>query len=255
MDICRGLMTIVGRAIKSRTFIVSVFLIFMFRLLGLLPMLICWGINPDGSFKLSGNVLNWYEVSVSSFFILIIMVVPVLPYCSAFCDDYKTNYLTYVLNRMGKSMYSAGTIIACSVSSFLCVFLGDILLVMVLGCFIPLYDVERYMTMQAITLLFMKLFLLGLQGAFHSIVAMTLSVFTLNKFIIYTSPLVLFFFFMFFGESVLHINAKINPSYIYDHYIFGEGREVESVIYALVYLLITMFIAKRLLDKKIERCY
>ncbi len=255
MNLCRAFTTILGRATKSKAFISSVIMIIVFRIMGFLPEMLTRMNIYQGHIYIGGDTLLWYDILGISFFALIIMIVPVIPYSSSFCDDYKSNYLTQLLMNMGKGKYCTITVLSCAISSFLCVFIGDAILVIGLSCIMPLYDINNYTTMQAVVLMLLKLIMLGLQGAFHGVVTMILSVFTLNKFIIYTSPIILYFFFMCIGENLLHIPQEINPSFIYKGFIFGEGAEIKSVLYALIYFLFVMFVAIRVLDKKIERCY
>lgn len=255
MNVLRMQGVFICRVIKSKAFWVAVCMIFTFRLLGLLPMLLEWGQQPDGSFSLSGNTQHWYTLVGASFFYLMIMVVPVLPYSNSFCNDYTSNVLICIIMNIGRSMYSKLTVTTCAISSFLCVFFGDLVLAIGLSCFIPIYDVDKHTFWQGVSLLLLKMCLLALQGAFFGIVALILSTFTLNKFIIYTSPLILYFFFMFLGENVLHIPMKANPSFIYNGYVFGTGNEWQSVLYAFIYLLFVMYFASKILDGKIERCY
>ena len=230
-------------------------MVFSFRLLDWLPVIVKGSEFVNGKFKLYYCMSELYELIGITMFGLIMLVVPVLAYSSAFCDDYSSNYLTYVLTKTSKTQYCTNTVIACAISAFLCVFVGELMVSIGISCvtsfYNPLYDTLEHALLMGIT----RIILLGLEGAFYSVVTMMLSVFTRNKFVIYTTPLILYFFFMYFGSNILNISTKINPAYVFRNYILGEGNEIGSILYSLVYLIVMMFIAVRVMEKKIERCY
>ncbi len=255
MNVFRMFYIICKRAVKSRMFLIATAMYTICRLLDWLPEIINCSFIIDGKYTIMNNTVDMYELIGITMFGVIMLVVPVLTYSSAFCDDYSSNYLSYILVKTSKSGYCTATVMACAVSSFLCVVLGELIVSLGVSCFAQFYSVSQDTFNHALMVVSMRIILLGLQGAFYAVVTMLLSVFTNNKFIIYTTPIVLFFFFMYFGSNILKISTKINPAHIFKFFIFGEGDEIISVVYALVYLIVVMFIVIRAMEKKIERCY
>ncbi len=256
MRLIRTFGTIIGRAIKSKFFLMAFFMVFAFRLLDIFGAFADFITKVDGKYVvLAHNIMDIFEIFGVTMLGMIMLVIPVITYSGAFCDDLSSNYLTYVLMKSGKPGYCVATVTACAISSFLCVFLGELAVIILLGQFMPFYD-ERYASFPyAFTIVFTRLLLFGLQGAFYGVVTMLMSVFAKSKFVIYTSPLLLYFFFAYLGSNILKISTKINPALVFNYYALGAGKEVESVIYALVYLIFVMFIVVKVMEKKIERCY
>ncbi len=256
MGFIRTFRTIMGRAIKSKTFLLAFLMVFIFRLLDIGAEIVRCIEKVDGhfSFRFYDGVVV-FELYGITMMGLIMLVIPVMVYSSAFCDDLSSNYLTYILMKSGKTAYSMATVLSCAIGSFLCVFLGELSVTLLLNQFRPFYEGGSKGFEHALIFASARIILYGLEGAFYGVTTMLLSIFTKSKFVIYTSPLLLLFFFMYFGSNILNISTRINPAHVFKFFIFGEGEPVKSVIYAFIYLIVVIFIAIRGMEKKIERCY
>ncbi|MBP3338638.1 MAG: hypothetical protein J6L69_04480 [Lachnospiraceae bacterium] len=248
--------------LTSKRFWITMMLVALFRFLDLLPLIVSYSYVENGKWQNIYDVVGLHQCIGISMFALIIRMVPVLTYSSEFCDNYKSNYLTYALMRKGKTYYCVTTAIKCALSTFLCVLIGEVIVVLGL---MTILDFNHNTTVnvqgvvmndgQAIFDISSRIYLLSLRGAFYGVVTMLLSIFTLNKFVIYSIPIILHFFFMYFGVDYLKIDTMYNPAMVFDFFALGYEKPIQSLIYSTVYLIVTVFILERLMEKRIERCY
>lgn len=243
------------RAIMTNRFIFTVVMIAIFRILDLLPVMIRFALVENGRIDFGYDVVGIYELVGISMFALIIQMLPVIPFSGQFCDDQKQNYLLYALMRKGKTHYCVMMVISCAVSSFLCVFAGELIAIGLLSIVMVFNHGDVLSNVDAVSRMLCSMILLGLRGGFYGVITMLLSVFTLNKFVVYSVPVILHFFFMYFGIDYLKIPDKFNPTLVFNYYILGSDKVVESLIYAFVYLAVVIFIVERAMEKRIERCY
>ncbi len=254
MNVIRALRGAMQRAVKSKIFFTAVMLVVILRLLDILPLILQSAIWIDGELKFAYSTQGFINLYGSSIFGMIILIVPVLPYSCTFCNDYSSNYLIYYLLNIGKTKYSTVTVITCAISSFLSVVVGDILAAAILSPFTMWGPVNQSFESTLIWII-LRITLYGLQGAFYGVITMLLSIFTSNEFVIYTSPILLYYFISFLGSEVLKLSTKIVPTYIFKDFIFGEGSEEISLLYSLLYLIAVIFVTVRCMEKKIERCF
>ena len=251
----RTFSALLDRGIKTKYFLLAVALVALFRILDFLPIVINYYAEINGEFYIGYSTMELYELIGYTMFGLIMLVVPVIPYSGAYCDDINSNLSTYLMVKSGKNAYCVSSVLVCAVSSFLCVFIGEMIVVVGFSCLTPYFNIKYYTMSEAAGWLLLRIVLLSLQGSFYGTVTMLMSVFTSNKYIIFTTPVLLYFFFMLFGIHVLNISTKINPALVFRNFVFHDGKEVESVILAVVYLFFLIFITSRVMYKKIERCY
>ncbi len=251
-------MAIIMRAFKSKRFVITFCLLAIFRILDLLPASLPYMSIENGKVVAVFDIVSMYSLTGISMFDLIILMVPVLTYSSAFCDDYESNSLTYMIMRYDRSRYCTNTVIACALSSFVACIVGEVIAIGAFALFIPFYEFHQYAGltyMEAILSVVFQVLLLSLRGAFYGVITMLLSVFTGNKFVIYSIPTILYFFFMYFVADYLKFADWFNPAFLFRVYIFGPGTEVKSLIYVGIYIMVIMYITSKLMCKRIERCY
>lgn len=251
----RTFSTLIDRGLKTKYFLLAVVLVVLFRFLDFFPVLVNYYSIVDGKLDLGYSTMELYGLTGYTMFGLIMLVVSVIPFSGKFCDDLESNLTTYMLMKTGKSAYCNCMVVVCAISSFLCVFIGELIVVFVLSGLTPMYNIKYYTMSGAVQWILLRIILLGLQGAFYGLITMLMSIFTKNKYIVFTSPVLLYFFFALFCTNIFKIPTKLNPAYIFRNFIFKDGKEIESVILACIYLIILMVITSRVMNKKIERCY
>ena len=152
---------------------------------------------------------------------LAIPILCALPYTSSFVDDIKSGFIKQYLHRTDTASYVRGKLIACGLSGGLVLFIGIVLayglsaliftpMELALG---PTETMQPYfaqMLMKAATLFF--------SGAFWSLVGFTFAALTMNRYMAYASPFILYYVLIILHERyfealyVLYPKEWLEPS-------------------------------------------
>ena len=248
------------RAIKSRWFLLAVVLTAVLFIMDLMPVFIGGIVKIDGETYYSYNIVSLMRLSGLTMMMGFSLVSTALPYSGAFSDDYETGTLISFMSRSTGMGYVAGTVTACGISAFLCTFIAQCICIGFYKIFIPISDgisiSESGLLMEGHFILFLLcLIILGsLRAAFFAIVALGLSTVVKNKYVIYSVPLILYFFLMKLGYGVFNVPGHLNVLGIYFNFVLGDDREILSLLYTLAFTLITGVIAGAVLLRKVRRC-
>lgn len=257
---CYSIYMCLKRAIKNRWFIVSVVLTAVLFIMDLMPVFL------DGITKIEGKLYYTYDLvslmKLSGLTMLLgfSLVASSLPYSGAFSDDYETGTLISFMSRSTGMGYAVGTVTACGVSSFLCTFIAQCICIGVYKIFIPISDgtlvSESGLLMdgQFILFLFCLVIRSSLRAAFFAIVSLGLSTVVKNKYVVYSVPLILYFFLMKLGYGVFNVPGYLNVLGVYFNFVFGDEHEILSLLYTFVFTVMSGVIAGAVMLRKVRRC-
>ncbi len=239
------------RALLSRRFLVAVLLIAFLRILDLFPA--AW----SGSY----TVVSLYSLAGTTMMNLVAFPISILPYSACFCEDRQSNYLLLIRSRISTGSYCLHTVLVCALSSFLCVMLGESLSLLFFGTFLDLADSFDFSNTNLVSLanghslLYLMEFvcLRSLRGAFFALTSLAASAYTKNKFVIYSLPLLLYFFFMNAGYG-LGLPDSVNIT-MYNFPLFGPSKELLSMAYTFMFTIFIGIFAGLLLKNRVRREY
>ena len=152
---------------------------------------------------------------------LAIPILCALPYTSSFVDDIKSGFIKQYLHRTDTASYVRGKLIACGLSGGLVLFIGIVLayglsaliftpMELALG---PTETAQPYFAQ-----LLMKAATLFFSGAFWSLVGFTFAALTMNRYMAYASPFILYYVLIILHERyfealyVLYPKEWLEPS-------------------------------------------
>lgn len=175
---------------------------------------------------------------------VVLLVLPILcalPYTSAFLDDLGSNFYRAYLPRSGKRKYIRARIMSTALSGGLALFLGAVLIAAVFGiAFLPSEvtkelpemavqggmlpatedgSAEVLMAEQSFVGVVVTAFAFFLNGALWSLAGAILCTVTMNKYVAYASPFVLYYVLVILAERyfqnlyVLNPREWVNPSF------------------------------------------
>lgn len=152
---------------------------------------------------------------------LALPVLCALPYTTSFVDDVKSGFIKSYLHRAGMAAYIRGKLTACALSGGLALFAGVLLAwgIAVLALTpLELAPGAQEATRPYFAELLTKAAVLFCSGAFWSLVGFTAAALTMNRFIAYASPFILYYVLIILHERyfewlyVLYPKEWIDPS-------------------------------------------
>lgn len=241
----RSIIQHMKRALFSRYFLISVAMAALLVALDYLPLFLMGIREYQGQVYYSYDVLALSYLCGDSIFLGITFIVATLPYAGVMCADRESHILTLAVKRSSPLGYAVGSVIACGISAFLCIFLAYLLGGSIYHIWIPLDNgqpggVEMYGLIQEgkTELCYLaKICLNALRGTFFAICSLTLSALVKNRYVIYSLPFILFYFLMRFGYTVMDLPSYLNVRGVYFDYVFGPEKELLSVGYSLLFTL------------------
>lgn len=257
---CYSIHMCLKRAIKNKWFLVSVVLATVLFIMDLMPFFLDSITEIEGETYYRYDIVSLMKLSGLTMMLGFSLVASSLPYSGAFCDDYETGTLISFMSRSTGMGYAVGTVTACGISSFLCTFIAQLICIGFYKIFIPIWDgmpeSESGLLLdgQFILFLFCLAVRSSLRAAFFAIVALALSTVVKNKYVVYSVPLILYFFLMKLGYGVFNVPGYLNVLGVYFHYVFGDEHEILSLLYTLVFTITSGVIAGAVLLRKVRRC-
>lgn len=250
------------RAVCSRWFFVSVMLTAVLLIMDLAPVFIGGITEIDGKIYYSYSIVSLVQLSGLTMLLGFSLVSSSLPYAGAFCDDYETGTLISFMNRSTGMGYAVGTITACGISSFLCAFIAQCLCMGFYSIFVPVSDgmdisgTTSGLLLEGRYLIYIICFIVrgSLRATFFAIVSVGLSTVVKNKYVVYSVPLILYFFLMKLGYGIFNVPGHLNVLGVYFNYTLGDDHEILSLLYTLLFTVITGVIAGAVLLRKVRRC-
>ena len=152
---------------------------------------------------------------------LAIPILCALPFTTAFVDDIKSGFIKQYLPRSGTGPYIKGKLIACGLSGGLTLFAGILLAYAIASLvFTPMELAlgEGETTQPYLAQILMTAATLFFSGAFWSLVGFTFASLTMNRYMAYASPFILYYVLIilherYFGELyVLYPKEWLFPS-------------------------------------------
>jgi len=265
LKILRMLRSNMRRAIINKRFIIAVLLIAIFEYMDVFHLI--YSNYADGSSSdMAGYTLVELLLSTGvTMFWGMSITVCLMPYSCAYIEDEENNSVTYMSVRSSKVLYSVSTVLTCGLSAFLCVVLGKVLFFIIssfscdvcnpytlemYGDFITSLSEGNYWGFIAGNVI-----LCGLRGSFFALVGMLTSCYVKNKMVIYSTPILLFYFFTKFGYFNLHLPEYLDIVAIYMTYVFGNKHELFSILYAFAFTLCVGVITAYSVNREVRRRY
>lgn len=192
----------------------------------------------------------------SDWITLTIPILCALPFTTAFVDDIKSGFIKQYLHRSGTSAYIKGKLIACGLSGGLILFFG---ILFTYGVFYLVFTpMELALSAEEIASplfaeVLTKAATLFFPGAFLSLTGFVFSAITMNKYMSYASPFIIYYILIILNERyfenlyMLYPKEWLNPS---SFWVMGDFGVI-LLLCALMSILCLGFaiIAKRrLLD-------
>ena len=196
------------------------------------------------------------EALSSDWVTLAIPILCALPFTTAFVDDIKSGFIKQYLPRSGTEPYIKGKLIACGLSGGLTLFLGILLAYVIAALvFTPMElamgegeTAQPYLAqvlMIAATLFF--------SGAFWSLTGFTLASLTMNRYMAYASPFILYYVLIILHERyfeklyVLYPKEWLFPS---DAWVLGSWGVILLLLelIAVMSMVFTTSARRRLAD-------
>jgi ABC-type transport system involved in multi-copper enzyme maturation permease subunit len=159
------------------------------------------------------------EALESDAFITAFPIICALPFTTAFVDDMKNGFIKQYLSRTSRKRYISGKLIACGFSGGLVLFAGIMLTLIVSSLVFPsaeaVPDGEN-----GLHGVFIKAFAFFFSGMLWSLIGFTLASATMNRYIAYVSPFILYYVLIIVHERYLHTSYILNPN----EWIFPSDR-------------------------------
>ena len=139
----------------------------------------------------------------SDAFTLALPILCALPFTTAFIDDMKSGFIKQYLCRSSRNQYIKGKLTACALSGGSMIFIG------VIVAFVASYLVfspmelalmEEQIAEPYFAQLISKAFILAFSGMFWSLVGFTFAAQTMNRYMAYASPFILYYVLIILHE-------------------------------------------------------
>ncbi len=147
-------------------------------------------------------------------------ILATIPYAGAFVDDFKSGYLKQFLPRTTVTRYILGKELSCAISGFLTLTLG------ILGGYVlvslvvmPVETFGETAVQSQLPELIGKIVLFGFAGALWAMLGMLLSTVTMNAYMAYSAPFILYYVLIILQERYARDVFMLNPQ----NYLTLEG--------------------------------
>ncbi|MEA5047078.1 MAG: hypothetical protein VB034_00575 [Eubacteriales bacterium] len=139
-------------------------------------------------------------------------ILATIPFSGAFVEDGKSGYLKQILPRTTVSRYILGKELACAISGFLTLTLGILAgYVLVSFLVVPTERIGETAAQSQLGELAGKLLLFGLAGALWAMLGMLLSTVTMNAYMAYAAPFILYYVLIILQERYARNFFLLNP--------------------------------------------
>lgn len=154
------------------------------------------------------------EALQSDAFTLALPILCTLPFTTAFVDDVKSGFIKPCLSRSSRRQYIKGKLVACGLSGGLSLFTG-ILLAYFIAClvFMPMEAMltEGQTAEPYLAQLIIKAFILAFSGMFWSLVGFSFAALTMNRYMAYASPFILYYVLIILHERYFNWLYVFSP--------------------------------------------
>lgn len=192
----------IKRALTGKGFLAGI--IGMVLIMGLSSIEDIVGMARDGGLLPNGYHGELLLKALSSdWMTLALPILCALPFTTAFVEDIKSGYIKQYLYRSGAAQYIKGKLTACALSGGLVLPVGIVLaygIAMLIFTPMELALAPGEIAQPYFAQLLMKAALLFFSGAFWSLVGFTFSAVTMNKYMSYASPFILYYVLIILNE-------------------------------------------------------
>ena len=178
---------------------------------------------------------------------IILLVVPLLaaiPFTTAFVEDVRSGYLKQCLPRTTTTRYLLGKSLSCALSGGLALLGGAVIgLLLFTLVFSPMEIYAEFAVKSRMGEIAFSLLLLFLSGAMWATVGLLLSTLTMNTFIAYASPFILYYVLVIMQERYFRTTFMLNPkNYLTMQGEFPlEGRSAALTLLVLLCVMLLLF--------------
>ena len=186
-------------------------------------------------------------------------ILAAIPFSGAFVEDVKSGYLKQVLPRTTVTKYIWSKELACAVSGFLTLAIGIFLgYVVVILLVIPVETFSGAPVESQLPELLGKLGLFGLAGALWAMLGMLLSTVTMNAYMAYSAPFILYYVLIILQERYARSIFMLNPQNyltLTGKWPFGGWSAAITVLTLLIAVMLGFYIVaqKHLRDDNARR--
>lgn len=145
------------------------------------------------------DIVYTIELLISlSMFKKLLLVLASIPFVASFCSEWNDGYIGNVVLRCGVKKYSRAKIWSCTLASFLTMFFGLTLYIVILSFSYPLYNsminnntlYSKLLSSSSLVYLYVYVTIFSLAISFWSVLGMVVSVYIPNKFVALSSPII-----------------------------------------------------------------
>jgi len=192
----------IKRAFTGRGFIIGLFGMVVAVILSSLEDII--NVARSTEPLMNGYHFEFIKKALSSAWVtLAIPILCSLPFTSAFVDDVKSGFIKQYLHRAGYKPYIRSKLLACGLSGGAVLFFGILIsyaLVYLVFTPMELALVKGQTPQPYLAQILMIAATLFLSGAFWSLVGFTMSALTMNRYMAYASPFILYYVLIILHE-------------------------------------------------------
>lgn len=142
--------------------------------------------------------------------LLCVPIVAAVPFTTAFLDDIKSGFIKHFLTRTRFNSYIIGKITACAVAGGLALGIGTGLGTFAIKLIAAPIEAPMYVGQEHIWKA-TALIPFFLSGALWPLVGMLLSAITMNKYMAYASPFIIYYVFVILAERYFRKAYVLNP--------------------------------------------
>lgn len=204
----------IRRALTGRSFLIGVLGMVLAIILSQIESLVNAArgaqLLPNGyhaQFIMSALSTNWVTLAIP--------ILCALPFTTAFVDDIKSGFIKQYLHRSGTGPYIKGKLLACGLSGGLTLFVGILLAYAVSSLvFTPMELAlgEGETAQPYLAQILMISATLFFSGAFWSLVGFTFASLTMNRYMAYASPFILYYVLIILHERYFEKTYVLYPT-------------------------------------------
>ena len=150
------------------------------------------------------------KVLQSDSVLLCVPIVAAVPFTTAFLDDIKSGFIKHFLTRSRFNSYIIGKIISCAISGGLALGIGTAVGTFAIKLILAPIEAPMYVGQEHVWKM-SSLIPFFLSGMLWSLVGMLLSAVTMNKYMAYASPFIIYYVFVILAERYFRKAYVLNP--------------------------------------------
>lgn len=216
-------------------------------------LICCFSIKDEYSLSKSmSSAYHFFDLLIGfTMYKKLIVLIAAIPFTASFCSDWNCQYIKPIVIRSGIFQYSFAKVFTCFLSSFLVVFIGLSLFIMLLVTQIPLYpnSAEPFATppfaelaQGSFPILYIAAegFVFSLAASFWSVVGLAVSAYIPNRFVAISTPLI--------ASYILEELTSFFPDWLNLYYltrssdVLHQGAVVSFCYFFLIFVVLSFFV-------------